>query len=33
MKRKIKVDLDELDTALNWGMSGWNHYLDLEPAK
>ena len=20
MKRKVKVDLDELDTALNWGI-------------
>ena len=23
MKRKVKVDLDELDTALNWDMSEW----------
>jgi len=33
MKRKIKVDMDELDTALNWSMSEWNHYLDLETGK
>jgi hypothetical protein len=33
MKRKVKVDMNELDTALNWGMSEWNHYLDLEMGK
>ena len=33
MKRKVKVDMDELDTALNWGISEWNHYLDLETGK
>jgi len=33
MKRKVKVDMDELDTALNWGMSQWDSYLDLETGK
>ena len=33
MKRKVKVDMNELDTALNWGMSEWNQYLDLETGK
>jgi hypothetical protein len=33
MKRRVKVDLSELDTALNWGMSEWDHYLDLETGK
>jgi hypothetical protein len=33
MKRKLKVDMSELDIALNWGMSEWNHYLDLETGK
>ena len=33
MKRKVKVDMDELDTALNWGMSEWDSYLDLETGK
>jgi hypothetical protein len=33
MKRKVRVDMDELDTALDWGMSEWNHYLDLETGK
>ena len=33
MKRKVKLDLNELDTALNWGMSEWDHYLDLETGK
>ena len=33
MKRKVKVDLNELDVALNWGPSEWNHYLDLETGK
>ncbi|HUT21651.1 MAG TPA: UPF0158 family protein [Anaerolineae bacterium] len=30
MKRKLKVDLNELDVALNWSMSESSHYLDLE---
>ncbi len=33
MKRKVKVDMGELDTALNWGTSEWNYYLDLETGK
>jgi len=33
MKRKVKVDMDELDTALNWGMSEWDSYMDLETGK
>ena len=33
MKRKLKVELNELDIALNWGPSEWNHYLDLETGK
>ena len=33
VKRKVKVDMNELDTALNWGMSEWNSYLDLETGK
>ena len=33
MKRKVKVDMSELDTALNWDMSEWDHYLDLETGK
>lgn len=33
MKRKLKVDLNELDVALNWGMSETSYYLDLETGK
>ncbi len=33
MKRKLKVDLNELDVALNWSMSEFSHYLDLETGK
>ena len=33
MKRQVKVDMNELDTALNWSMPEWNHYLDLETGK
>ena len=33
MKRRVKVDMSELDTALNWGMSERNHYPDLETGK
>ena len=33
MKRRVKVDLNELDVALNWGPSEWDHYLDIETGK
>jgi hypothetical protein len=33
MKRRVKVDMHELDNALNWGMTGWDNYLDLETGK
>lgn len=33
VKRQVNVDMDELDIALNWGMSEWSHYLDLETGK
>lgn len=33
MKRQVRVDMSELDTALNWEMSEWSHYLDLETGK
>ena len=33
MKRQVKVDMNELDIALNWSMPEWNHYLDLETGK
>jgi hypothetical protein len=33
VKRKVKVDMNELDAALNWGMSEWDSYLDLETGK
>jgi len=33
MKRKVKVDMSELETALNWGSSEWSYYLDLETGK
>jgi hypothetical protein len=33
MKRKLKVDLNELDVALNWSVSEFSHYLDLETGR
>jgi hypothetical protein len=33
VKRKLKVDLNELDVALNWGVSETEYYLDLETGK
>ena len=33
MKRKLKVDLDALDVALNYGMSEFSQFLDLETGK
>lgn len=33
MKRRLKVDMGDLDMALNWGASEWSYYLDLETGR
>ncbi len=33
MKRKLRIDLNELDMALNSGMPAFSHYLDLHTGR
>jgi hypothetical protein len=33
MKRKLRIDLNELDMALNFGISAFSHYLDLHTGR